>query len=289
MFNYIYILRPHHWVKNILIFIPLLASHEINDLTLKNSIFAFISFSLIASCGYVFNDMIDLKSDQKHPYKKKRPLASEKVTKLQSKLIIIFLLFAVTLISSQINLEFFLTIVIYFLLTVVYSISLKKKIILDIIVLSVFYTIRIFAGSQATDIFISTWLFTFSIFFFFSLAAVKRQTELVYLVKNKKTKVKGRGYKVTDLPIITMMALCSGYLSIVILAFYINSDEVIKLYSNPYFLWGVCVVLLYWITRIIFIASHGLMHFDPIIYASKDKISYICLIIILLFITVSII
>tara|TARA_B100001057_G_C22861191_1_gene954562 strand:- start:2116 stop:2985 length:870 start_codon:yes stop_codon:yes gene_type:complete len=289
MLNYIHILRPHHWVKNILIFIPLLASHEINDLTLKNSIFAFIAFSLIASCGYIFNDMVDLKSDKINPYKKKRPLASGKVTKSQCKLIIIFLLFAVTLISVQINLKFLCTVIIYFLLTVIYSIILKKKIILDIIVLSIFYTIRIFAGSQATDILISTWLFTFSIFIFFSLAAVKRQIELVYLVKIKKTNVKGRGYKVTNLPIITMMAICSGYLSIVILAFYINSDEVIKLYSSPYFLWGVCFVLLYWITRIIFTASSGLMHLDPIIYASKDKISYICLIIILFFITASII
>ena len=289
MLNYINILRPHHWVKNILVFIPLLVSHEINDLTLKYSILAFISFSLIASCGYIFNDIVDLKSDKLHPYKKKRALASGKITKLQSKLIIIFLLLAVTLISSQINLEFFFTVATYFLLTIIYSISIKKKIILDIIILSIFYTIRIYAGSQATGIFISTWLLTFSIFFFFALATIKRQTELVYLVKKKKTNIKGRGYKITDLPIITIMAVCAGYLSIVTLAFYINSEEVIKLYSNPVFLWGVCFVLLYWITRIIFVANHGLMHFDPIIYASKDKVSYICLIIILFFITASII
>jgi 4-hydroxybenzoate polyprenyltransferase len=179
--------------------------------------------------------------------------------------------------------------VIYFLLTVIYSISIKKKIIIDIIVLSIFYTIRIYAGSQATGIFISTWLLTFSIFFFFSLATVKRQTELIFLSKNRKTNIKGRGYKITDLPIINIMAVCSGYLSIVILAFYINSEEVIELYSNPDFLWGVCFVLLYWITRIIFVASRGLMHFDPIIYASKDKESYICLIMILFFITSSVI
>ena len=92
MLNYINILRPHHWVKNILVFIPLLVSHEINDLTLKYSILAFISFSLIASCGYIFNDIVDLKSDKLHPYKKKRALASGKITKLQSKLIIIYLI-----------------------------------------------------------------------------------------------------------------------------------------------------------------------------------------------------
>ena len=253
MINYINILRPHHWVKNILVFIPLLASHEINDLTLKYSILAFISFSLVASCGYVFNDIVDFRSDKLHPYKKKRALASGKITKLQSKLIIILVLFAATLVSSQINLEFIFTVVIYFLLTIIYSICIKKKIILDIIVLSIFYTIRIYAGSQATDIIISTWLLTFSIFFFFSLATIKRQTELVYLVKKKKTTIKGRGYKISDLPIITIIAICTGYLSIATLAFYINSEEVIKLYSNPVFLWGVCFVLLYWITRIIFV------------------------------------
>lgn len=289
MLEFINILRPHHWVKNILIFLPLLASHEINNLTIKYSILALISFSLIASCGYIFNDFIDLKSDKLHPYKKKRAIASGKVTKLQSKVIVIFLLLAAILISEQINLQFTLTILVYFFLTIVYSIIVKKKIILDIIFLSTFYTIRIYAGSQATDIFISTWLFTFSIFFFFSLASVKRQTELVFLSINKKTILKGRGYEIADLPIITMMTICSGYLSIFILAFYINSEDVIKLYSNPQYLWAVCFVLLYWITRIIFVSKRGLMHFDPIIYASTDKVSYVCLIIILFFITVSVI
>ena len=289
MLNYLNFLRPYHWIKNTLVFIPMLASHQINDLSLKYSLLAFLSFSLIASCGYVFNDIIDLKSDKLHPYKKNRLLASGKVTKLESKFIIFFLLIFVILISSLINIKFSIIILIYFLLSLIYSFNLKKKIILDIIILSLFYVLRIFGGSQATDIYISPWLISFSIFFFFSLAAIKRQAELVQTIKYKKRQIKGRGYKIEDLNIITSIALCTGYLSIVILAFYINSEEVLKLYSNTFFLWGVCFVLFYWITKIIFAANHGFIYTDPVIYAITDKISYLCGFIILFFITMSII
>ena len=199
MLNYFNFLRPYHWIKNTLVFIPMLASHQINDLSLKYSLLAFLSFSLIASCGYVFNDIIDLKSDKLHPYKKNRLLASGKVTKLESKFIIFFLLIFVILISSLINIKFSIIILIYFLLSLIYSFNLKKKIILDIIILSLFYVLRIFGGSQATDIYISPWLISFSIFFFFSLAAIKRQAELVQTIKYKKRQIKGRGYKIEDL------------------------------------------------------------------------------------------
>mgnify|MGYP001028614549 CR=1 FL=1 len=289
MLNYFNFLRPYHWIKNTLVFIPMLASHQINELTLKYSILAFISFSLIASCGYIFNDIVDLKSDKLHPYKKNRLLASKKVTKLESKFIMLFLLIFAFFISSLINIKFSFIILIYFLLSLIYSINLKKKIILDIIILSLFYALRIFGGSQATDIFISPWLISFSIFFFFSLSAMKRQAELVQTIKHKKKEIKGRGYRTEDLNIITSIALSTGYLSIAILAFYINSEEVLKLYSNSLFLWGVCFVLFYWITKIIFAANRGLIYIDPVIYAVTDKISYFCGIVILFFIIMSII
>ena len=128
----------------------------------------------------------------------------------------------------------------------------------------------------------------FCYIFFFSLAAVKRLAELVYLVKNKKNKTAGRGYKAIDLPIINSMSLCSGYISIVVLAFYINSPEVIVLYSNPNYLWGICCVIFYWITMIILVANRGNMLHDPVIYASTDKVSYICLFLILFFLTAGI-
>ena len=288
MFQLLNFLRPHHWIKNFLIFVPIIASHQFDIFTIKNTILAFISFSLIASCGYVFNDLLDVKTDKLNPYKKKRMFASGSINLTES-LIVILILFSISIFFSiKINTQYILIIILYFFSSIFYSYLLKKIIILDIIVLSSFYVLRIFAGSLATDIKISLWLFSFATFFFFSLAAVKRLAELVYLVKNKKNKTAGRGYKAVDLPIINSMSLCSGYISIVVLAFYINSPEVIVLYSNPNYLWGICGVIFYWITMIILVANRGDMHHDPVIYASTDKVSYICLFLILFFLTLGI-
>lgn len=284
MLECINLLRPIHWVKNLLIFIPMLASHQLNEITIKYSLISFVAFSLIASCGYIINDIVDLDSDKLHPFKKFRPLASGKITKKKGLTIFFVLLILAIFISINININFLIIIISYLFFSTIYSYHFKKIIILDIIVLSSFYSIRIFAGSQATDIFVSAWLLSFSIFFFLSLASLKRQTELVHSIKNKKKKIKGRGYSALDLPLMSMMALCSGYISIVILAFYINSSEVKLLYTNTEYLWGINLVLFYWITKIVVKASRGLMHYDPVIYATKDKESYICMIIMLLFI-----
>ncbi len=289
MLLYLKFLRPYQWVKNFLIFIPILSSHQINEVSLKNSILAFISFCFVSSAGYIINDIFDYKSDKNHPYKKKRPYASGKIKKLDAVILIISLL-ALTLLTSflHLNFKFLLTVLTYFILTSIYTIYLKQINILDIITLSGFFTLRIYGGSQATDISISLWLLAFSVFFFFSLAAVKRQAEIVNTLKIKKLNIIGRSYNVNDIKLITIVGLISGYISIIILTFYIKSNEVTKLYSNPNFLLGCCVVLFYWISRIVYVTNKGFMHYDPIIYAFTDKQSYVCLILILLLVTVSI-
>ena len=289
MFVYLKFLRPYQWVKNFLIFIPILSSHQINEVSLKNSILAFISFCFISSAGYIINDLFDYKSDKNHPYKKKRPFASGKVKKLEAIILTISLL-TLALITSYLflNIKFLLTILTYFILTSIYTIYLKQINILDIITLSGFFTLRIYGGSQATDISISIWLLAFSVFFFFSLAAIKRQAEIVNTLKIKKLNIIGRGYNINDIKLITIVALISGYISIIVLTFYIKSNEVIKLYTNPNFLLGCSVVLFYWISRIVYVTNKGFMHYDPIIYAFTDKQSYVCLILILLLVTVSI-
>ena len=289
MFLYLKFLRPYQWVKNFLIFIPILSSHQINEISLKNSILAFISFCFISSAGYIINDMFDYNSDKDHPHKKERPFASGKVKKYEA-VILTILLFTLALFTSflYLNVEFLFTILIYFLLTSIYTLYLKQINILDIITLSGFFTLRIYGGSQATDISISMWLLAFSVFFFFSLAAVKRQAEIVNSLKIKKINIIGRGYNVNDIKLITLVALISGYISIIVLAFYIKSNEVIKLYTNPNFLLGCCVVLIYWISRIVYVTNKGFMHYDPIIYAFTDKQSYVCLMLILFLVTVSV-
>ena len=289
MFLYLKFLRPYQWVKNFLIFIPILSSHQINEASLKNSILAFTSFCFISSAGYIVNDIFDYKSDKNHPIKKERPFASGKVRKLEAIILIISLITLALIISLFfLNIDFLITILIYFILTSIYTLYLKQINILDIITLSFFFTLRIYSGSEATDISISIWLLSFSIFFFFSLASVKRQAEIVNLIKIKKLNIIGRGYNVNHIKLITLISIISGYISIIVLVFYIKSNEVIKLYTNPDFLLGCCVILFYWISRIVYVTNKGFMHYDPIIYAFTDKQSYVCLILILILVMISV-
>ena len=168
------------------------------------------------------------------------------------------------------------------MLTFLYSIILKKKVILDICILGVLYTFRIVGGGFATEIQISFWLLAFSIFLFLSLAAVKRQSELVGLKNRKKLKILGRNYQARDLPIISMIAISAGFISVLIAGLYINTPDMLVLYSKPWTLGAASVVLLFWLMNIISASSRGLVDDDPIIYAIKDNTSRICLITVML-------
>jgi len=285
---YIKSLRPHQWIKNFLIFIPLLAAHQINKETIILAIQMFVSFSFIASSVYIFNDLIDLKADKSHPRKRYRPFASGKISVSHGKILALFLIVLGTMISLSISYSFLVILLIYFLISSAYSIFLKQKIIIDICILAVLYTIRIIAGGVVLNINLSVWLLAFSLFFFFSLAAVKRQAELVDLIKRKKLKSLNRGYQVKDLPIISMAALAAGYVSVLIMAFYVNSPDIVKLYSQPIALWGICLILIFWITKMIIVTHRGYMHDDPIVFAVKDFSSQICLLLIILFLSVGI-
>ena len=174
---------------------------------------------------------------------------------------------------------FLLTLGAYFLLTTAYSLILKRRVVLDICVLAGLYTMRIVAGSVASGIEMSVWLLAFSIFFFLSLAAVKRQAELVDLTKRRVETAEGRGYRLEDLPIVSIVGMAAGYSSVVVLALYINSPAVQQLYSFPVMLWGICCVLLYWLTRMVLITNRGSMHDDPVVFATKDRVSQICFVV----------
>ncbi len=278
---YLRALRPHQWAKNVLVFLPMLAGHKIDLITLAISLIAFYSFSLIASSVYVLNDLLDLSADRAHPRKRNRPLAAGAIpirigTWLAGGLLAIGLGMAAALGG-----EFVLVMAVYYVLTLAYSISLKRKIIIDIFALAALYTIRIIAGGIATDTPLSVWLLAFSLFFFLSLAAVKRQAELVDSAQRGKLKTSGRAYHVDDLPIIGMIGLASGYVSVLVLALYVNSPEMLRLYASPAPIWGVCAVVLYWVTRMVMVTHRGEMHDDPVVYAAKDRISHICFAIIL--------
>jgi len=183
------------------------------------------------------------------------------------------LLAAGMLLAALLSWMSLLTLAAYYVLTKLYSLYLKRKIILDICVLALLYTMRIVAGGVVTGIELSLWLLAFLIFFFFSLAAVKRQTELVDMAERGILTAKGRGYQVEDLPIISTVGLAAGYISVLVMALYLNSSAVRELYAVPNALWGICCVLLYWLTRMVLLTHRGLMHDDPIVFALKDRVS----------------
>ena len=274
--SYFKALRPHQWSKNILIFVPMLAAHKLDLSSFLSSCLAFVAFSLIASSVYIVNDLLDLNSDRIHPSKRSRPFASGAIPivhGIQIAILCLLIGFAIAVFLGSI---FLIVIGAYYMTTLAYSLVFKRKIIIDICVLAGLYTMRIFAGGAASGIDLSIWLLAFSAFFFLSLAAVKRQAELVDLGKRKEIMISGRGYETHDLPIIAMISVASGYISVLVMMLYINSPNVTILYQTPEILWGVCCILLYWLTRTIMLTHRGRMHDDPVIFAATDRISQIC-------------
>lgn len=270
-------IRVYQWVKNILLFLPMLLAHEIfNFRLIKDTSISFIAFSLMASFVYVLNDLLDVEADRIHPTKRNRPIASGKISIFQAFFIIPVLFFASLGISAYyLNFEFTVMLLVYVISNIMYSFHLKKVMILDIIILSTLYTLRLIAGAVAGNVHISPWLIEFSIFFFFSLAAVKRYSELLTLKDTNQTSIKRRGYLVGDIDVVRNFGIISGYLSVMIIAFYVHGQEVEKLYKHPEFLWAISPILLYWISRVWLIAHRGKMNDDPIVFTGKDVVSWV--------------
>lgn len=269
-------IRPHQWLKNLLVFVPMLAAHDLSFGIFFLACVAFISFSLIASSVYVLNDLLDLKGDRAHPRKRLRPFAAGTIPIARGTVMAASLLIAGLIPAILLGPHFLAIMMVYYVLTMAYSLWLKRQLVIDIFALAGLYTLRILAGGTSASIPMSVWLLAFSIFFFFSLAAVKRQAELVDGRNSGKLTAHGRGYHVEDVPIVTMMALASGYVSVLVMALYISAPRVLEMYPQPGFLWGACLVLLYWISRMVMTTHRGQMNDDPVLYAAKDKVSLIC-------------
>jgi 4-hydroxybenzoate polyprenyltransferase len=268
-------LRPHQWVKNFIIFVPLVTSHSFGNARLvAQAILAMISFSACASGVYLINDLCDLEADRQHATKKFRPFASGQLPLPVGLIMAPVALALSAVIAAFISRNFFLVLVVYFLLTTSYSWRLKQIALLDVFVLAGLYTIRLIAGHAATGIAYSSWLLAFSMFIFLSLALAKRFTELNLLRRQNKRDSKGRGYTSDDLEMVAMLGIASGFLSVMVMALYVNSEEVKIIYKYPILLLLVCPLLLYWISRVWLIAHRGQMHDDPTVFALKDPASY---------------
>lgn len=271
-------LRIHQWVKNLLLFVPIVMAHQVADIELLSTVcLGFLVFSLTASSVYLVNDLVDLENDRAHPTKKHRPLASGAVLPKTAFMWIVVLLLLVGAMLTLLPSNFALTLLLYYVLTSAYSFSLKKIAIFDIVTLASLYTIRIIAGGAAAGVPVSEWLLAFSLFMFFSLACVKRFSELLILQERGDSQVLGRGYNTEDIEQIAIFGSVSGYMSVLVLALYINSPAVVELYGTPRALWLLCVTVLYWVTRVWLLARRGEVHEDPIVFALRDRVSYLVL------------
>ena len=267
-------LRPHQWAKNVLILMPLLAAHRATDLPLVGmALLAVVAFCLCASSVYLLNDLLDLEADRTHPRKSKRPFAAGDLSILAGLVLAPALLVTGALLAALLPAKFQLVFATYYGLTLGYSFFLKGRVLLDALALAGLYTLRVIAGAAAVSVPLSFWLLLFSVFLFLSLAFVKRFAELDGLRRQQRLRAAGRGYYVEDLPMLQSLGSASGYLSVLVLALYINSPEIQALYSRPKAIWFLCMLMLYWVSRVWMQASRGLMHDDPVVFALKDRVS----------------
>ncbi len=266
-------MRPHQWAKNLLVFLPLFFSHTYFNMSeLLATVLTFFSFSFCASGIYLINDLLDIESDRNHSSKKSRPFAAGKLSPLKG------VAASIVLISSALigcfywlDSKVFTVLLVYIFITNLYSFYLKNYSTIDVITLTILYTIRIIAGSVAAGIILSPWLINFSLFFFLSLAYMKRYIEVSR--HSKLGKLSGRNYLSDELGIIMMIGIVNGGVSVFILTLYLNDSYVLETYLTPHLLWLICPLLLFWIYRAWMWAKRGKIDDDPVIFAVKDKIS----------------
>ena len=270
-------LRPHQWLKNLLLFVPVLAAHHWSDMkALATAALAWLAFSLCASGTYVVNDLLDLDADRRHPRKRERPFASGALSLQQGMLAApLMVMFAFALSARYLPTVFSLALASYVVLTLAYSIRIKRVPMLDVMVLAALYTLRLLAGGAATSVPVSFWLLSFSMFLFLGLAMLKRSAELHDLRERRGDTAAGRGYSVDDLPLVRTIGTASGLVSVLVLALYIDSTAGEALYRNPERLWLLCPILLYWIARAWLVAQRGDMHDDPVVFAARDPASWL--------------
>lgn len=270
------VLRVHQYLKNLLLFVPLVAAHEaLNSHLFSRVTLAFFSFSMCASAVYIINDLLDLENDRQHPRKRHRPFASGRIS-IATGLIIAPVCAAVSLSLAFVVGPIFTTwLLAYLALTFAYSLRLKRYGLADCLTLAALYTLRVVAGGAAAAIALSFWLLAFSTFIFLSLAFVKRYAELRTQAASVAARAHGRGYYVEDTSFVFTLGIVAGYASVQVLALYLHGETVERLYRTPEFIWGAIPLMLYWISWVWLKAHRGQMHDDPIVFAIKDATSWV--------------
>lgn len=279
-------LRIYQWAKNLLLFVPLVMAHKfLEPQAVAATVQGFISFSLLASSVYLLNDLFDLDSDRAHPRKRLRPFAAGDLPIPLGLALIPLLVISAFTLAYPLPSGFIITLSLYLIITLLYTFRLKRLVLIDVFTLAALYTLRIFAGGEASDTPVTNWAMVFSMFMFLSLGAVKRFAEILATQRRGDGAIEGRGYRQSDLEIVGVLGAGGGLLSALVSAMYVTSEDVTKLYSQPELLLLICPLVLYWISRVWLLAYRGELLEDPILFAITDRASYwvgaACLLIIL--------
>lgn len=265
-------MRPRQWLKNLLVFMPMLAAHEITAAAALDSLLAFVAFSLCASSAYLLNDTLDVADDRVHPTKRRRPIAAGalpiKVAVFASPL-----LAASALLLCAGHPLLLAAVSAYFAATLAYSMRLKRILVVDIVALAILYSMRILGGGAATGIAPSFWMLAFSFFIFLSLALLKRYSELHNLELQGKAKTSGRGYLTTDKVPVGILGINSAFLSVLIFILYVESENALLRYRSPAYLAGIVPLLVFWLGRLWILSYRGAVNEDPVLYVSSDRVS----------------
>jgi 4-hydroxybenzoate polyprenyltransferase/phosphoserine phosphatase len=269
-------IRVRQWLKNLLVFVPLIASHALGNLALLgNAALAFVALSLTASGIYLVNDLLDLRADRRHATKRKRPFASGALPIRTGVLLAPLLVAAGFTVAFSLPAMAVVLLAVYLVTTTLYSFWLKRKMLVDVFGLSFLYTLRVLIGAAATGVLASPWLLAFAIFVFLSLAFAKRAAELTALDRAGREEAGGRAYYVWDAHAVGMFGVAGAFSAAIVMALYMQSDDVRALYRQPTWLWLMVPLVLYWLTRVWLLTRRGALDEDPIVFATTDRLTYV--------------
>lgn len=273
--RYLYAMRLHQWLKNLLVFVPLMpVLHELTLPVVLNACIAFLAFGLMASGIYILNDLLDLESDRRHKRKRFRPFAAGEISVRTGLLMCAGLCLAsLTLSLVFMPPRFLAVLVLYLMLTTGYSFFLKRRAIVDVFSLAALYTIRLAAGAAATGLPLSLWILSFSLFIFVSLALAKRYVELSGTPTEVKQMSRDRNYHPTDLQLVLAGGVAAGQMATVVLSLYLQDPQIVARYAHPKYLWAMVPLILFWIMRIWLKAVRSALHDDPVVFAARDWVS----------------
>jgi len=270
-------MRPYQWSKNLLLFAAAFLSHNFTNLpVMLSAAHGFVAFSLCASAAYIMNDLFDLETDRLHTKKRHRPFAAGDLSLVYGGLFSLLLLILALLFALALSPKFALSLSIYFAMTLSYSFYLKKKLLLDVFLLAGLYTIRVWAGGVCAGVTISNWTLAFFMSLSLSLAIAKRYSELAASANaQREVKIHRRGYQTSDMPFLLCLGCINANISVLVIALYISSKDTYYYYTNPSALWLICPAVAYWVCRLWMLTIRGKLNEDPVLFAIKDKVSYL--------------